>query len=87
MAKAVRVTISNEMLVDLLGMTNTDISFYHAQIVYNTWGRPILEFVLHGENLDDIFTVDENDPIKKGQIICHKTYVESEIKPLDEATV
>jgi len=84
MAKAVRVDIDNALLKEFLGITGTDIVFYHAQIVKNIWGRPSVECVLYGDDLPDIFTVQEGDPIKKGVIVCHKEYVPSTIELLEE---
>jgi hypothetical protein len=83
MAKAVRVDIDNALLKEFLGITGTDIVFYHAQIVKTVWQRPSVEFVLYGDDLPDIFTVQAGDTIKKGVIVCHKEYVPSTIEPLE----
>jgi hypothetical protein len=69
MAKAVRVEITNAALVSLLGLAHDGVKCYHAQVVHNVWGEPTIELVLCGEKLDDAFTVNAGDTIKKGQII------------------
>jgi len=83
MAKAVRVAIDNETLMDMLGIRDTDIVFYHAQLVYGTWGKPVVEFVLYGEDLPHVFAVHAGNPIKKGEIVYNSIYGASTIKPLE----
>ena len=80
MPKAVRVDIDAVMLQEALGIQDSEIAVYHAQIDNGIYGRPILQLYLTGEGLPDTFTVSEGSPVKSGQIILYHHIVKSEIR-------
>lgn len=80
--KAVRLLLDESYIKEMIGLDDPTLHIHMAQVNNNHWKSPRLEIIVTGDTLSDVFTVEEGEEIKLGNIVATRTVTEAHIVPI-----